>query len=185
MENLVNPTRSELYEPYYIYTDKPICDVAGIWFVEREPRFFGLEEKISKLTGIIDDIKIALNDIVYEDKENLQETLTTKKNLLGDILSRYKKIEKQYIEDDDYFREKLFSFYCYKYYITSIFAISERRMYLSCMLNIQRLLKHKFDNFRDGYDNLRNEFFQINNYIIKIKKLLNYDDLNKNIKHND
>ena len=58
-------------------------------------------------------------------------------------------------------------------------------MYFSCMLNIQRLLKHKFDNFRDDYDNLRNEFFQINNYIIKIKKLLNYDDLNKNIKHND
>ena len=53
------------------------------------------------------------------------------------------------------------------------------------MLNIQLLLKQKFDDFRDSYDNLRNEFFEINNYIIKIKKLLNYDDLNKNIKHND
>jgi len=183
MENLVNPTRSELYKPYYIYTDDPICDVSGIMFVEREPRIFGLEEKISKLTGIIDDIKNALNDIVYEDKDNLHKTLTTKKNLLGDILTRYKKIEKQYIEDDDYFRRKLFSFYSGKHYFTSIFALSERRMYSSCMLNIQLLLKQKFDDFRDSYDNLRNEFFEINNYIIKIKKLINIDFVNKNIKH--
>ena len=183
MENLVNPKRTELYEPYYIWTDEPICDVAGIMFVEREPRIFGLEEKISKLTGIIDDIKIALNDIVYEDKNNLQETLTTKKNLLENILHRYKKIKKQYIEDDDYFRGQLFRFYRSKYYYTSIFALSERRMYSSCMLNIQKLLKHKFDGFRDAYDNMRNEFFEINNYIIKVKKLINIEVVNKNNKH--
>lgn len=43
------------------------------------------------------------------------------------------------------------------------------------MFEIQILLKDKFDDFCEAYYNIRNEFFKINNYIIKFKQLINKD----------
>ena len=43
------------------------------------------------------------------------------------------------------------------------------------MIDIQKLLKKKFEDFCKQYYNIRNEFFEINDYLLKIKKLFNID----------
>ena len=97
--------------------------------------------------------------------------MTTKKNMLADLSQKYKEKEKNYIEADKFYREELFIFYRIKYNNTSEFAFSESKMYLSIMNDIQSLLRDKFRGFLNDYQDIRNSFFDINNYIIKIKKL--------------
>ena len=171
MEDLVNPLFSDLPDYYPIYENKVRCCAQGIWFVEREHKHFDIKRKIEKLDGIINNIMNKLNNISYDNKENLFDTMTTKKNMLADLSQKYKEKEKNYIEADKFYREELFIFYRIKYNNTSEFAFSESKMYLSIMNDIQSLLRDKFRGFLNDYQDIRNSFFDINNYIIKIKKL--------------
>ena len=99
--------------------------------------------------------------------------MRAKKDNLEDLLQKYKEKEKNYIETDKFYREELFVFYRIKYNNTSEFAFSESKMYLSIMNDIQSILRDKFLSFVNDYNDIRNAFFDINNYIIKIKKLFN------------
>ena len=171
MEDLVNPLFSDLPDYYPIYENEVRCCAQGIWFGEREHKHFDIKGKIEKLDGIINNIMNKLNNISYDNKENLFDTMTTKKNMLADLSQKYKEKEKNYIEADKFYREELFIFYRIKYNNTSEFAFSESKMYLSIMNDIQSLLRDKFRGFLNDYQDIRNSFFDINNYIIKIKKL--------------
>ena len=173
MEGLINPEWSDLDPIYIIWKDEPSCATTGIWFVEREYRIFGIKEKIKNLEGIIDKIMNVLKNITYDNKENLFESIQTKKKMLEDLLLQYNKLEKNYIEFDKYYRQTLFKFYSYKYYYSPLFAFKEKRTYLSIMNDIQILIKKEFESFCDNYYIIRNSFFDINNYIIKVKKLFN------------
>ena len=173
MEDVVNPLYSDLPDYYPIYENELRCCVEGIWYVEREHKHFDIKGKIEKLDGIINNIMDKLNNISYDNKENLFNTMKTKKNMLADLLQKYKEKEKNYIETDKFYREELFVFYRIKYNNTSEFAFSESKMYLSIMNDIQSILRDKFLSFLNDYNDIRNAFFDINNYIIKIKKLFN------------
>ena len=151
MEDLVNPLFSDLPHYYPIYENEFICCVQGIWFVEREQNHFDIKGKIKKLDGIINNIMNKLNNISYDNKENLFDTMTTKKNILADLLQKYKEKEKNYIEADKFYREELFEFYRIKYNNTSELAFSESKMYLSIMNDIQSLLRDKFRGFLNDY----------------------------------
>lgn len=74
-----------------------------------------------------------------------------------------------------FYREELFETYRNKYLSTSFFSFADKKIYLSSMVEIQISLKDKFDDFCEAYYNIRNDFFQINNYIIKFKQLINKD----------
>ena len=176
MEGLVNPNEYDLNRiKYVLWIDQPLCSVDGIWYVEHEESNFGIEEKIKKLDEIINYILNALNDISYNDKENLVNTLKTKKNLLSDLLKRYQKNKKTFIEFDSYYRENVFQEYKEKYLDAWLFSFSEKKMCLTVTNDIQRRLKERFYDFLYDYFDLRDSFFAINNYILKIKKLFNIE----------
>ena len=40
-------------------------------------------------------------------------------------------------------------------------------------------MKEKFTEYCNEYNNIRDSFFGINNFIVKVKKLFNINDLNK------
>ena len=96
-----------------------------------------------------------------------------KQDCLKGLSTKYKDIKNKFIENDIYYREKLFEFYRNCYHNASTFAFSEKKKYLSIMNDIQWILKEKFLNFLDDYTIILKEFFEINNYFIKIKKLYN------------
>ena len=176
MEGLVNPNESDLKEINYdMNIDRPICSVEGIWYVEQEERKFGIEEKIKKLNNLINVLLDSLNNISYNNKENLINTIKTKQNLLNQLLKRYENIKKSFIEYDSYYRKNLFFEYNIKYWNASIFSSDESKICLSVMNDIQIRLKKRFENFLFDYFDLRNSFFDINNYIIKVKKLFNIE----------
>ena len=176
MEGLVNPNEYDLNRiRYVLWIDQPLCSVDGIWYVEHEESNFGIEEKIKKLDEIFNYILNALNDISYNDKENLVNTLKTKKNLLSDLLKRYQKNKKTFIEFDSYYRENVFQEYKEKYLDASLFSFSEKKMCLTVTNDIQRRLKERFYDFLYDYFDLRDSFFAINNYILKVKKLFNIE----------
>ena len=79
MEDLVNPLISDLPDYYPIYENELRCCVQGIWFVEREPKHFDIKGKIEKLDGIINNIMKKLNNISYDNKENLFDSMRVKK----------------------------------------------------------------------------------------------------------
>lgn len=171
MEELVNPYWYDLDTNYPLFLDETICAVHGIFIVEREHLNFDIKGKMKKLDEIIDEVIIKLNNIVYENKDNLLETIKTKKNTLANLLIKYEDLQRNYTEIDKYYRENLFEFYKSKYDNSTIFAFSERKKYLSIMNDIQLLLKKKFDSYLNDYFKLRNSFFEINNYMIKVKIL--------------
>ena len=175
MEGLINPKWSDLNIPYFIWKDYPICCVAGIQFIEEESRIFGIKEKIVQLDGIANNIINSLANISDGNKDNLLTDIKNKKKLLADLLIKYNEIEKKFIEEDKFYREELFETYRNKYLSTSFFSFADKKIYLSSMVEIQISLKDKFDDFCEAYYNIRNDFFQINNYIIKFKQLINKD----------
>ena len=175
MEGLINPKRSDLNIPYFIFDDYSICDVAGIKFVEKESQKFGIKEKIEKLDLIVDNIINKLENLSSENKESFISNIKNKKNILKDLLSKYRAIEKKYIEDDQFYRENLFEFYKNKYDVAPLFSFADKRLYFASMIDIQILLKKKFEDFCEQYYNIRNEFFEINDYLLKIKKLFKID----------
>ena len=176
MEDLINPEWSDLNINYSIFKDEIICCVAGIVFVENESKHFDIRNKIKKLEEVINNSIIQIKNVSYENKESLIENMNEKKAMLENLLNKYEELEKNFTETDQYYRENLFKFYSNKYDHTSIFSFSERKLLLSVMNEIQILLKKKFDDFLYDYFNLRNAFFDINNYIIKVKKLFQNED---------
>lgn len=176
MEGLVNPNESDLKNiHYFLWLDDINCCVAGIYYVEHEESDFGIEEKIRRLNEIINHILDALDNITYEDKENLIKTIKAQQDLLPSLLKRYQDKKKSYIEFDSYYRENLFQVYITKYLNAPLLAFTQRKICLSVTNDIQIRLKAKFEEFLFDYFDLRNSFFNINNYILKIKKLFNID----------
>lgn len=176
MEGLDNPNEYDLNRINYdMWIDQLLCSVEGIWYVEHEERNFGIEEKIKKLDNMIKYILNALDNISYDDKENIIKILKIKQDLLAPLLKKYQKIKKDYIEYDTYYRKNLFMTYKEKYLTASLFAFSEKNVCLSVMNDIQIMLKDRFFDFLYDYFDLRDSFFDINNYILKIKKLFNIE----------
>ena len=174
MEGLYNPHYSDINQIYYsLYLDSISCTSAGIWYLERESRFFGIKELIRRLGGIINKILFKLDGMLYDTKENMRKILHEKEDLLIELFFQYEEIEKIYTEEDKFYRENLFEFYRNKYYYSSFFSFSERKICMANMNEIQILLRKKFFQYCDKYYRIRNNFFEINNYIIKIKKLFN------------
>ena len=171
MEGIVNPYWSDLVTDYPLFLGETMCGFHGIYIVKTEHLNFNIKEKIQKLDEIIDKIITKLNNISYENKDNLLETIKSKKNMLPNLIIKFEEIQKNYKEIDKYYREQLFEFYKEKYDDCSIFAFLEKKKYLSIMDDIQFLLKDKFDSYLNDYFKLRNSFFEINNYIIKVKIL--------------
>ena len=174
MEGLTNPYYSDINKILYpIYDYMTFCSLAGMWHLQRESRFFGIKELIIRLGGIINKILLKLDCIEYENKENIQKILHEKEELLIELFYQYEEIEKNYTENDKYFRENLFEFYKEKYENCSYFSFSKMKFLMETMNDIQELLRQKFFQYCDKYCQIRNNFFEINNYIIKIKKLFN------------
>ena len=159
-QSLINEEISYLILPNETYISYCPYD-----FVTSEKNIFGIEDKIKKLSVIIDNIIKKLDVISYENKKDLIETLETKKNELQELLVNYNDIVKKYLDIDNYYRDK--------YDNSSFFAFSEKRNYLAIMTHIQLLLKARFDDFCHDYIKIWDKFFDINKYIIKIKKLFN------------
>ena len=175
MEGLIDPYNFEFEQiSYIIYKDEARCSIKGIWFVEREPYNFNIKEKINKLNEIIDNfLNKLINEPNQETKKNHIKMLEEKKSILTDLLNQYNELENNYIEFDKYNREQLFEFYKMEYERTWIFEFAKRKMYMAIMLNIQMIIKNKFNEFFNTYKKIRESFFRINNFIINIKKLYN------------
>ena len=174
MEGLSNPYYSDIKEIYYpLNLNKAFCSSAGIWYLEREARFFGIKEIIIKLGGIINKLLFKLDSMVEENKEITKKILQEKEELLIKLIFQFEEIEKKYTEEDKYFREDLFEFYAIKYRNLSIFSFLEKKVLMDAMNEIQTQLRKTFFLYVDKYYQIRNNFFEINNYIIKVKRLFN------------
>ena len=173
MEDLINPLDSDIKNIRYItYNNGERCSIKGIWFVETEHRRFNIKDKINKLDAIIANLLIKIFETPnQENRDYIIKMMKEKKNILASLLSQYNDLENNYIAFDKYHRENLFQFYKNKYQSAWFFDIVEKRMYLSIIINIETMIRNKFDEFCKEYVKIRNSFFEINNYIIKLKKL--------------
>ena len=175
MEGLKNISQSYIdnIAMHAVWIDFPDCSVGGIWFVEREPVFFGIEDKITKLDEIIKKVLDRMKTLSEDNKDYYINTIKIKQKHLSQLASKYREISKKFIENDAFYRENLFEQYKKKYN-NSDFA--ERRTCLSVMNGIQILMKEKFTEYCNEYNNIRDSFFEINNFIVKVKKLFNIND---------
>ena len=98
---------------------------------------------------------------------------------LAKLASKYTEISRNFFENDAFYREYLFEHYNKKYNNSHLLDFAERRTCLSVMNGIQILMKEKCTEFCNEYNNIRDSFFGINNFIVKVKKLFNINDLNK------
>jgi hypothetical protein len=161
---------------HVIWKDVTECSVWGIWFVEREPMFFGIEDKISKLDEIIKKVLDRIKTLSEDNKDYFINTIKIKQNHLAELASKYREISKKFIENDAFYREYLFELYKKKYNNSHLLDFAERRTCLNVMNGIQILMKEKFTEYCNEYNNIRDSFFGINNFIIKVKKLFNIKD---------
>ena len=95
-QSLINEEISYLILPNETYISYCPYD-----FVTSEKNIFGVEDKIKKLSVIIDNIIKKLDVISYENKKDLIETLETKKNELQELLVNYNDIVKKYLDIDE------------------------------------------------------------------------------------
>lgn len=155
-----------------IFTEFPFCSITGIIYVQNEDKFFGIEQKVKQLDKIIDVILLRLNEINDSSKENIIKTIHEKKKELNEILVKFAEIKKQYLENDKYYRG-LFDFYALKHARADGFEYDNKKKYMAIMIDIQKILSAKFDEFRDEYINLKKSFLKINDYLLKIEILFN------------
>jgi hypothetical protein len=155
-----------------IFTEFPFCSITGLIYVQDEDKLFGIEQKVKQLDKIIDIIFLRLNEIKDSSKENIIKTIREKKKELNEILVKFAKIKKQYLENDKYYRD-LFHFYAIKHSQADIFEFDNKKKYMAIMIDIQKTLSAKFDEFRDEYITLKKSFFKINDYLLKIELLFN------------
>ena len=131
---------------------------------------------LKNMEKLIKEKKLVLEKTEQETHIKIEELLNNLRNAIKKpkVVKQEvdSKIEKSYTEEDKFYRENLFEFYRNKYYYSSIFSFSQRKICMDNMNEIQILLSKKFFQYCDNYG-IRNNFFEINNYIIKIKKLFN------------
>ena len=179
MEDIINPHWSDINERKFVFFyDAPILTMAGVWFVEGEEHHFGIHKKIEMLDSIIVNIINRLKDDSYENKNYMIEQLKEKQKLLKELLSKFADIKNKYLENDSYYRNKVFEFYRAKYYDTPLLSFFQRNHYMSIMIEIQTLLYKKFRELCRDYVKIRDDFFEINDYIIRIKKFFNFKEKN-------
>ena len=77
---------------HVIWKDVTECSVWGIWFVEREPMFFGIEDKITKLDEIIKKVLDRIKTLSEDNKDYFINTIKIKQNYLAKISSKYREI---------------------------------------------------------------------------------------------
>lgn len=177
MEDLINPHWSDINSIIYCFwEDEPFIAIAGLCYVEGEKSNFGIEEKIEKLNAIIVDIISHLKDDSYENKKYIISQLKEKQNLLKDQLTKFKEIKQNYCDNDRYYRDELFNFYKAKYYEEPLLSYFKKKKYIAIMFDIQKILHKKFQDFCREYVKIRDDFFKINTYIIKVKKFFNFPD---------
>lgn len=178
MEGLKNISQSYIdnIAMHVIWIDATECCNGGMWFVEREPRHFGIEDKITKLDEIIKKVLDRIKTLSEDNKDYFINTIKIKQNHLATLASKYREISKKFIENDSFYREYLFELYKKKYNNYHLLDFAERRTCLSVMNGIQILMKEKFTEYCNEYNNIRDSFFEINNFIIKVKKLFNIKD---------
>ena len=90
--------------------------------------------------------KVFWNIIEYENKENMKKILQEKEELLIELFFQYQEIEKNFTEDDKFFRENLFESYKKKYDNLSIFYSFEKKFLMDTMNDIQIQLKKNLFN---------------------------------------
>ena len=159
---------------HVIWKDVTEWSVGGIWFVEREPMFFGIEDKDTKLDEIIKKVLDRIKTLSEDNKDYFINTIN-----LAKLASKYTEISRNFFENDAFYREYLFELYNKKYNNSHLLDFAERRTCLSVINGIQILMKEKCTEFCNEYNNIRDSFFGINNFIVKVKKLFNINDLNK------
>lgn len=84
------------------------------------------------------------------------------------------------MENDKYYRD-LFDFYARKHGRADVFEFDNKKKYMAIMIDIQKILSAKFDEFRDEYITLKKSFIKINDYLLKIELLFNIIILFKEI----
>lgn len=175
MEGIKDSNNNDIKSLTYIYwEDEPLISVTGIWFVQREDLNFGVEAKIEKLGEIIENVLNALKVVSYDNKEALLDKIRAKQQLLKNLLIKYKEVKAKFIENDKFYRIELFEFYNEKYQEALSSSSPDFKKYISIMNSIQKILFQKFNEFRDEYCDIRNSFFDVNQYIIRIKKMFNF-----------
>ena len=174
MEGITNPYSSDLEVDFLIYTEEIFCSSSGSRFIRFEHRGFDLETKIKELDSIIISVLKKMQDIKYDNKKDIVNNINIKHNLLKNLLKKFKEIKQRYNEYDEYY-QNLIETYGKEYNNISIFDFCQRRKYIELSIHVQKLLVDKFSEFCNDYYIIRNEFFESNNYIIKIKKLFNIE----------
>ena len=171
MEDIINPHWSDINERKFVffYYDTFLA-MTGIWFIEGEEYGFDIQKKIEMLDAIIANIINRLKDDTYENKNYIINQLKEKQKLLKELLSQFEEIKHTYLENDNYYRNKVFEFYKAKYYETPLLSFFQRNHYISIMNEIQVLLYKKFKELCQDYVKIRDDFFEINEYVIRINK---------------
>ena len=174
MEDIINPHWSDINERKFVFFyDDTFLAMTGIWFIEGEEYGFDIQKKIEMLDAIIANIINRLKDDTYENKNYIINQLKEKQKLLKELLSQFEEIKHTYLENDNYYRNKVFEFYKAKYYETPLLSFFQRNHYISIMNEIQVLLYKKFKELCQDYVKIRDDFFEINEYVIRIKKFFN------------
>ena len=93
MEDLINKKGIEKFT-IPIFTEFPLCSMTGVFSVQEEDKYFGLERKVKQLDKIIDVILLRLDKIKDSNKENIIKTIHEKKNELNEILVKFPEIRK-------------------------------------------------------------------------------------------
>ena len=115
--------------------------------------------------------KVFWNIIEYENKENMKKILQEKEELLIELFFQYQEIEKNFTEDDKFFRENLFESYKKKYDNLSIFYSFEKKFLMDTMNDIQIQLKKNLFNIATNMFKLEIIFSRL---IIIIKKRIKF-----------
>ena len=96
--------------------------------------------------------------------------------MLKELLSQFEEIKHTYLENDNYYGNKVFEFYKAKYYETTLLLFFQRNHYISIMNEIQVLLYKKFKELCQDYVKIRDDFFEINEFVIRIIKFFNFHE---------
>ena len=172
MEDIENPYWTDLNKVQQnVFWNWKIINTGRKEFVLNEHKNFDLAGKIVKLDTIIDDILNKLKKEKYEYMDELVNKIKENKKLLKELLVKYNEIKEKYLQFDKFYNELFY------FHLDSLIAKNigdEWTRFTAIMNNIQIIMRDKFFDFRQRYFAIRNSFFDINQYIIKIKKMFNF-----------
>ena len=172
MEDIENPYLIDLNKVQQnVFWNWKIINTGRKEFVLNEHKNFDLAWKIVKLDTTIDDILNKLKKQKYEFIDELVNKIKENKKLLKELLVKYNEIKEKYLQFDKFYND-LFDFRLDIFIAKGIG--DELTRFTAIMNNIQIIMRDKFFDFRQRYFAIRNSFFDINQYIIKIKKMFNF-----------